>query len=125
MVMSAVSSVSTFGRVGDGDALAGGRLDIDVIDAVGEAGDQLELRSGLVDQRGIDPVGDGRHQHIGAAHGGDSSSRLRGAIVDIQLGIEQLAHAGLDDVGQFAGDVDPRSFLRSSCARLPTSSVRR
>ena len=65
MVMSAVSSVSTFGVLVTVMPRLRGGLDVDLVDAVAEIGDQLEVVAGLRDQRGVDAVGDGRHQHVG------------------------------------------------------------
>ena len=98
-------------RVGDSDALACGGVDVDVIDAVGKACDQFQLRSGLFDQRCIDPVGEGRNEHVGALHRCHEFRLAARRVVDVELGVEQLAHARFNDIRQFAGDVDLGLFL--------------
>ena len=50
-------------------------------------------------------VGD---QHVGDFQGlGDLALRQR-RVIDVEPGVEQLAHAGLDDIGQLARDNDDR-----------------
>ncbi len=86
---------------------------IDIVDAVAEIGDQLNLALGLLEQLFVDQVGDGGHQDIGRTHGiGDLLVGQR-RIVEIELRVEQLAHAGLDRVRQFARDDNERLFLNS------------
>jgi hypothetical protein len=85
--------------------------DIDIVDAVAEIGDQLQPAFGLLEQFFGDLVGDGRHQHVGGA---DRIGDLLGGqrrIVEIEPGVEQLAHAGLDRVRQLARDDNERLFL--------------
>ncbi|MNX88126.1 hypothetical protein D3C86_1200850 [compost metagenome] len=94
-----------------------------MVDTVGKAGDQLQLRPRLIDHRGGDAVSDGRHQHIHSLHGGDKLRFAARRIVDIQLGIEEFAHSGFDDVWQFAGDIDCRSLLVGHRLPLPCSEV--
>ena len=71
IVMSAVSSVRTPGRVGHDDAAPLGRGEVDMVDPGAKRGDQLESGPGCGQHLGIDSVGDGRHQDIGPLHGGD------------------------------------------------------
>ncbi len=103
-------------RVRHRDALAGSCLDIDIVDAIGKAGDQLQLRPGLLDQRGIDSVGHRWHQNVGALHGGDQFRLRAGAVIEIEFGVEKLAHARLDGLGQLARDVDLGLFFLLSSA---------
>ena len=98
-------------RVGDGDAFLAGRSDVDVVDAVAEIGDQLEVFAGSGDQRLVYPVGDGRHQHVGFLHRRRQLLARHRLVVDVQARVEQLAHARLDRVRQFARDDDERLFL--------------
>ena len=100
----------TFGSDGLDLTPLADQLDVDVLDAVAEIGDQLEGRPGLLDQGGVDAVGDGGHQHVGLAHGGHQLGLGHGAVVDVEPGVEQLAHARLDRIGQLARDDDERLF---------------
>ena len=109
MVMSAVSSVSTPGVLVTVMPRCDARVvDVDIVDAVAEIGDQLELLAGLAEHRGVDAVGDGRHQHVGGLHRLGELGLAHRLVVEIEPRVEQLAHAGLDAVGQLARDDDQR-----------------
>ena len=124
MVMSAVSSVSTFGvLVTVMPFLAAAATSI-CVDAIAEIGDQLEVRPGLGDQRRVDAVGDGRHQHVGLLDGGDQLGLAHRAVVEVQPRVEQLAHAGLDRVGQLARDDDERLLPAGHCFPRIAGSLR-
>jgi hypothetical protein len=98
-------------RVGHGDAARMGCDDVDIVDAVAEIGDQFQLAVGIFKKLFGDLVGDGGHQDIGCADRvGDLLARQR-RIVEIEPGVEQLAHAGLDRVRQLARDDNERLFL--------------
>ena len=56
-------------------------------------------------------VGDGRNQHIGGADGFRDLFRRHWRIVEIEPGVEQFAHPGLDRVRQLARDDNERLFL--------------
>jgi hypothetical protein len=99
MVMSAVSSVKTFGVL------------VDIVDAVAEIGDQANLAVGRLEYFFGDLVGDGRNEHVRRAHCfGDLLGRHR-RIVEIEACIEQFAHAGLDRIRQLARDDNERFLL--------------
>ena len=117
MVMSAVSSVSTPGVLVTVMPRASAAWHVDIVDAVAEIGDQLQVRPGLGEERGVDLVGHGRHQHVGGLHRLDQLGRRQRLVVDVEPGVEELAHARLDHVRQAAGDDDDRSFLHRF--RLP------
>jgi hypothetical protein len=102
MVMSAGVLGEDTGSIGHGDAARIGGGNVDVVDAVAEIGDQLEVRPRLTDHRSIDAVGDGRHQHIGGGDRLDELGLRHRGVFDVQPGVEQLAHARLDLVGQLA-----------------------
>ena len=100
-----------FRGVGDGDAARMGRDHVDIVDAVAEIGDQPQLAVGVLEKLFRYFVGDGGHQHVGGPHRlGDLFRRHRG-IVEIEPGVEQLAHPGLDRVRQFARDNNERFSL--------------
>ena len=88
------------GRVGDGDAAPQRRGDVDVVDAIAEIGDQLHLLAGLGDHAGADLIGDGRHEHVRLAHRFGDLALAHRLVVDVEPRIEQLAHAGFDQIGQ-------------------------
>ncbi len=95
-------------RVGHGDGPVARRIEVDVVDARSEVGDEAKLRTCLRDDRAIDAVGDGRHEDVGDL-GRLHELRLRHRlVVDIELGVEELAHACFDDVRQLARDDDDR-----------------
>ncbi len=100
-----------FRRVGHRDAARMRRSDVDIIDAVAEIGDHAQLAVGVFEDRLADHVGDGRHQHVGGAGRVRDLFRRHRRVVEIQPGVEQLAHPGLDRVRQLAGDDDERFFL--------------
>lgn len=76
--------------------------------AVAEIGDQLEPALGLVEHRLVDLVGDGGHQDVGRAHGVGELLLSHRLVVEIEPGIEQLAHPRLDAVRQLARDDNQR-----------------
>jgi hypothetical protein len=88
-----------------------GGHDVDIVDAVAEIGDHLELAVRLLDEIFGDLVGDGRHQHVGGAYRFGDLRLAHRRVIEIELRVEQLAHAGLYRVGQFAGDDDERLLL--------------
>ena len=102
MVRSAVSSVSTPGVLVTVMPAGVGGGDVDVVDAGAEVGDQLQLLAGRGDDAGVDAVGDGRHQHVGARHRRGQARRRQRRVVEIELGVEQLAHPRLHRIGEFA-----------------------
>jgi hypothetical protein len=75
-----------------------------VIEAVAEIGDQLEAFAGLAEHSGVDAVRYGGHQHIGGLHHFGQVGLAHGLVVEVEVRVEQLAHASLDGVRQFAGD---------------------
>jgi len=91
------------GGVGDDQAAADRRLDVDVVHPGTEVGDHLQLFAGPGDQLRVEAVSDGRHQHLGPQQGLSQGGAVKRAVGEVQLGIEQLAHAGLDRVRQAAG----------------------
>ena len=70
--------------------------------------DQLELRAGRVDQVRVDPVRHGRDEDLGLLEGFAQGRRAHRDVVDVEARLEQLAHAGLDAVGQLARHDDVR-----------------
>ena len=87
------------------------RDDVDIVDAVAEIGDQPQLAVGLLENVVSDFVGDGGHQHLGGADGFRDLFGRHRRVVEIEPGVEQLAHPGLDQVRQFARDDNERLFL--------------
>ena len=118
--MSAVSSVSTPGRVRHQDATVASGIEIDVVDAGAEVGDEPEARAGLRQHRAIDAVGDRRHQDVGGFDGLDELSLSQRFVFDIQARIEKLAHPSFDDVRKLACDDDNR-FLLGGRHSLPVA----
>ena len=120
MVMSAVSSVSTPGVLVTVMPRASAACDVDVVDAVAEIGDQLEVR----------PAWASTSASIWSVTVGTSTSAVLTAsselgrrhrlVVDVEAGVEQLAHARLDHVGQLARDDDER-LLAVGIAAFPRS----
>jgi hypothetical protein len=98
------------GRVGDSNAALQCGGNVDIIDPVAEIGDQLQPLAGMPQHRGVDAVGHRRHQHVGDLHRLGELGRAHRLVVEIQPGLEQLAHARLDIVGQFARYDDQRLF---------------
>ncbi len=90
-----------------------------MIDAIAEIGDQLHLLAGLGDEPGINAIGDGRHEHVGGPHGLDEFFVGRGLVAHIEARIEQLAHAGFDDLGEPTCHHDERLLFRHLRVRLP------
>ena len=97
-------------RIGDGDAPFDGGGHIDIVHPIAEIGDELQPLPRLFDERAVDPVGDGGHKDIGCRHGGGEIRRAHGGVRFIEARLEQLAHPGLDDLGEFSGDDDERFF---------------
>ena len=60
----------------------------------------------LGDHLGVDHIGQGGHQHIGAAHGGDQGAAIHRCVVGIEFGVEQFGHARLYRRHQPPGDDD-------------------
>ncbi|ENN84449.1 hypothetical protein RHSP_22289 [Rhizobium freirei PRF 81] len=100
------------GRVGHGDAATSRSFDIDMIGAVGETGNQLHLRPGLIDQLSVDAVRHRGHQHVDRSDSLNEFGLGARTIVNVEFGIEELAHPRFHCIRQFARDVDFRFFLR-------------
>ncbi len=75
-----------------------------MVEAVAEIGDQLEPVPGFAEDGGVDVVRHRGHQHIGHRHRLGEIGLAHRHVVKVQAGIEQLAHACLDNVRQLAGD---------------------
>ena len=73
-------------------------------EAIAEIGDDLQLRPGLVKHGSVDPIGHGGHQHFRRFHRLHQFRLSHGVIVQIEAGIEQLAHARFHLFRQFSGD---------------------
>ena len=104
MVMSAVSSVSTPGVL----VTVMPRLNAVATSIWSKPLPKLAISlsrvPGFAEHRGIDAVRHRGHQHVGALHRLGQIGLAHGLVVEIEARIEQLAHAGLDDVRQLAGD---------------------
>ena len=111
MVMSAVSSVKTFGVLVTVMPRACAAMTSILSTPLPKLAISFSLHVGLLDQFFVDRVGDGRHQDVGGADRVGDLLRRHRLIVEIEPGIEQLAHAGLDRVRQFARDDNERLFL--------------
>ena len=111
MVMSAVSSVSTFGVLVTVMPRACAAVTSILSTPLPKLAIMLQLAVGLLEQLLGDLVGDGRHQHVGGAHRLGDLLRRHRRIVEIEPRVEQFAHAGLDRVRQLARDDDERLFL--------------
>ena len=110
MVMSAVSSVKTFGVLVTVIPRACAAV-TSILSTPLPKCNQPQLEIGVLEDFLGDVVGNGWNQHVRAARGlGDLLGRHR-RIVEVQSRIEQLAHPGLDRVRQLAGDDDERLFL--------------
>ena len=96
MVMSAVSSVSTFGvLVTVMPCLAAAATSM-LSTPLPKLAISFRFGAGLGDQRRVDAVGDGRHQHIGFLDRRHQFRLGHRPIVDVQAGVEELAHARFD-----------------------------
>ena len=95
-------------RIGDDNAARMGGGHVDVVDADTEVGEELELVAGAGDDLGIDSVGDGRGQHVGAVHRRHQGLGVHGCVVEVEFGVEQLAHTRLHRIGELARDDDFR-----------------
>jgi hypothetical protein len=104
-----------------------------MIDPIAEIGDQPHLLSRLRDHRRIDVVGDGRHEHVGLTHRLDDLGLGHSLVFEVEPGVEQFAHPGLDQLGQPPGDHHEGSFLgherrpyrpRGAVAAAPLSAIR-
>ena len=104
--MSAVSSVSTPGGIGDDDPAGGGNFQIDVIYADAEIGDQLHGAGQPGHEIGVESVGHGRNENVGTLGGGGDLGGGHGPVVRVEMGVEQLHHPGFDIPGQSARDDD-------------------
>ena len=117
MVMSAVSSVSTPGVLVTvmprWTAAATSMLSTPLPKLA------ISLRLGPASLRtgGVDPVGHGRHQHVGGLQRLAELGLGHRLVVEIEAGVEQLAHARFDAVGQLARDDHQRFFALSACLR--------
>ena len=100
--------------VGDGDAALDGGGDVDIVDAIAEIRDQLQLWAGAGDEVPVDPVRHRGHEHLGLGHGGREFGGAHRRVRFIEPGLEQLAHAGLNDLGELARDDDERFFPHDS-----------
>ena len=76
-------------------------------------GRQVLIRLG--DHRTVDPIGDGGDEDIGLANGSDQFRLGERTVVDVQPGIEELAHARLDLIRQLARDHDERLLPACHC----------
>ena len=121
------------GGVGDGNAATERAGDVDMIDPIAEIGDQPHLIARLRDHRRIDVVGDGRHENVSLAHRLDDLGLRHRLVLEVEPGVEQLAHAGLDQLRQPPGDHHEGSFLgherrpyrpRGAAAAAPISAIR-
>ena len=97
-------------RIGDGHPSRQGGGHVDIVDAIAEIGDEFHLRPGEFNELGIDPVGHGWNDHLGGVQGFGESAARHWLVVDVEPRIEQLAHAGFNDAGQFAGHDNERLF---------------
>ena len=98
-------------------ALPGGG-DVDMVDARAVIGDQLQLFAGLRDQPGVDVVGDGRHQHIGARHGGGQLVAAHLGVGVAQLDVEQFLHPRLHRLGQASRDDNTQTLRWHGSSRV-------
>jgi hypothetical protein len=99
------------GRVGDHDAARNRGRHIDIVDAVAEIRNQLEADVWLAEKFGGDLVGHGRHQNICGANSFGELCRGHRCVIEIEPGIEKLAHARFGAVRQLARDHHQRLFL--------------
>ena len=77
-----------------------------MVNAVAIIGDQLELVSGLAQHRGVDAVGHRGHQHVGALYGVGELCGRHGLVIEVELSVEEFAHARLDAIRKLARDDD-------------------
>ncbi len=89
--------------VGNDQAAPNRRVDVDMIHPGTEVGDHLQVWPCGGDQRAVNLVGNGRDQHIGPLDGGFERGPVHRLVRQVQLGVEQLAHAGFDRVRQASG----------------------
>ena len=110
IVMSAVSSVRTPGVLVTVMPRCSGGRHVDIVDAVAEIGDELQLLAGLA--RGVRRRSDRSRSERSRRrpHGLGELDLAHRLVVEIEPCVEQLAHAGFDDVRQFAGDDNERLF---------------
>ena len=111
MVMSAVSSVSTFGVLVTVMPRAWAATTSILSTPLPKLAINFSLAVGLLEKLFGDFVGDGGNQHIGGADGFGDLFRRQRRVVEIEPGVEQLAHPGLDRVRKLARDDDERLFL--------------
>jgi hypothetical protein len=101
------------GRVGDNDSPVAGGIEVDVVDTGPEIGDQLQVGSGLRQDGPVDAVGHRRDQDLRSLNGSYHLRLRQRVVVNVQSRVEQLAHAGFDDVGQLTRDND--DWLSGAC----------
>ena len=122
MVMSAVSSLSTFGVLVTVSPFLVAATTSILSTPLPKLAMSLRFGPACVDQRGVDPVGDGRDQHVGLLHRGRQLVLAHRPVVEVQPRVEQLAHARFHLVGQLAGNDDQR-FLAAGHRFLECGSV--
>jgi hypothetical protein len=76
-----------------------GRLHVDVVDPVSEIRDQLQVGPGLGEHGSIDLVRDGGDENVHGPHGIHDLCLGHRLVVDVEPGVEKLAHPRLHDVG--------------------------
>src|SRR5439155_16826825 len=60
--------------------------------------------------RGVDAVGHRGHQHVGALYGVGELCGCHGLVIEVELSVEEFAHARLDAIRKLARDDDYRFF---------------
>ena len=118
MVMSAVSSVSTPGVLVTVMPRCSAVATSILSTPLPKLAISLSLLAGLAQHRCVDAVGHGRHQHVGDLHRLGELGLAHRLVVEVELRVEQLAHAGLDAVRQLARDDDQRLLGFGHISRL-------
>ncbi|MGY3405425.1 hypothetical protein ACVWZV_001538 [Bradyrhizobium sp. GM5.1] len=111
MVMSAVSSVRTFGVLVTVMPRACAASTSMLSTPFAEIRDQFQPAVGLVDDVGGDVVGHGWDQHVGGTGGFRDLLGRHRRVVEIDPRVEQLAHPGLDRIRKLARHHDEGLFL--------------
>ncbi len=111
MVMSAVSSVRTFGVLVTVMPRAWAAITSILSTPLPKLAISRSLHSGSLRSCFGDFVGDGGHQHIGGPYRLGDLFLTHRRVVEIEPGVEQLAHPGLDRVRQLARDNNERFSL--------------